>query len=272
MESQTQSNKDQLQSVMSRSEYQSELSRLQGELATMLDWIIRGKKKVVVIFEGRDASGKGSCIKRLTEFLQPRHCRVVALPPPTERERTQWYFQRYIEHLPAGGELVIYDRSWYNRAVVENVMGYCTPREYEEFMQAVPFFERMLIQGGIQLVKYWFSVSDEVQEKRFLARLNQKRKSWKLSANDLEARMRWVEYSKAKDVMLDRTSTLEAPWYVVDGDVKFLARLNCISHLLNKIDYQIVESNPVQLPERPKHADYVRPPFETQNLVPATYG
>ena len=253
-------------------QYAKELRRLQAKLTDMLDWIIHKKKKVVVIFEGRDAAGKGSCIKRLTEYLRPRHCRVVALPAPNEEERTQWYFQRYVEHLPSGGELVIFDRSWYNRAGVEHVMGYCTQEEYEEFLRTVPEFERMLIRSGIQIIKYWFSVSDEVQEKRFRRRLKEPHKSWKLSEIDMESRSRWVEYSKAKDVMLKHTSTKEAPWYVVDGDVKPLARLNCIDHLLNTVEYTKVTGEKPKFPPRPEDEEYIRPPFESQNLIPKVYG
>lgn len=254
-----------------KAQYEEELLRLQTELTYMLEWIITKKKKVVVIFEGRDAAGKGSCIKRITEYLRPRHTRVVALPAPNEEERSQWYFQRYIEHLPTAGELVIFDRSWYNRAGVERVMGFCTDQQYEEFFHAVPEFERMLVRSGIQLIKYWFSVSDAVQEKRFQARLTQPHKAWKLSDMDLQSRTRWVDYSRAKDIMLERTSIEEAPWYVVNGDVKSHARLNCISHLLSMVKYKRVETTKLMLPPRPKDESYTRPPFESQNLIPEIY-
>ncbi len=251
--------------------YKQEMLRLQTELTSMLHWIVRERKKVVVIFEGRDAAGKGSCIKRLTEYLPPRSARVVALPAPNERERTQWYFQRYVEHLPAAGEMVIFDRSWYNRAGVERVMGFCTNEEYEEFLNSVPYFEQMLVRAGIQIIKYWFSVSDEVQEKRFQARVDEPHKSWKLSEMDLQSRSKWIEYSKAKDVMLARTTIPEAPWYVVDGDVKPLARLNCISHLLSMFPYEKAEPKRLVLPPRPTDDSYVRPPFESQNVIPEIY-
>ena len=257
--------------VISDKKYQSELRRLQGELTMMLDSVMKQKKKIVVIFEGRDGAGKGGAIKRITEYLRPRNCRVVALPAPTEREKTQWYFQRYITHLPAAGEIVLFDRSWYNRAGVEHVMGFCTDEEYEEFFRSVPEFERMLVRSGIQLIKYWFSVSDEVQEKRFRDRIDEPHKSWKLSKMDLESRARWVEYSKAKDVMLARTNIPEAPWYVVDGDVKKHARLNCMHHLLSVIDYKKVKQQKLKLKQRPRGSDYVRPPFETQNVIPELY-
>ena len=256
---------------LSKSQYEAHLLKLQTELTYMLEWIITKKKKVVVVFEGRDAAGKGSCIKRITEYLRPRHTRVVALPAPNEEERSQWYFQRYIEHLPAAGELVIFDRSWYNRAGVERVMGFCSDDEYEEFFHAVPEFERMLVRSGIQLIKYWFSVSDAVQEKRFQARLTQPHKSWKLSDMDLLSRTRWVDYSRAKDIMLARTSIAEAPWYVVNGDVKSRARLNCISHLLSMVKYKRVKRTKLVLPPRPDDESYTRPPFESQNLIPEIY-
>ena len=256
---------------LSKSQYEVELLKLQTELTHMLEWIITTGKKVVVVFEGRDAAGKGSCIKRITEYMRPRFTRVVALPAPTEEERSQWYFQRYIEHLPAAGELVIFDRSWYNRAGVEKVMGFCSDEEYEEFFHAVPNFERMLVRSGIQLIKYWFSVSDAVQEKRFQARLTQPHKSWKLSNMDLQSRTRWVDYSRAKDIMLARTSIAEAPWYVVNGDVKTQARLNCISHLLSMVKYERVERERLVLPPRPKDESYIRPPFESQNLIPEVF-
>lgn len=256
---------------LTNAQYAEELLKLQVQLTDMLDWVIQQRKKIVVIFEGRDAAGKGSCIKRITEYLRPRYCRVVALPSPTEEERMQWYFQRYVEHLPTGGELVIFDRSWYNRAGVEHVMGFCTQEEYEEFLQTVPLFESMLVRSGIQLLKYWFSVSDEVQEKRFRNRVNEPHKSWKLSDMDIQSRLRWVDYSRAKDVMFERTSTKDAPWYVVDGDIKPLARLNCIHHLLSMVDYRKIDKKLPTLTKRPLDDTYNRPPFETQNLIPKIY-
>ena len=225
----------------------------------------------MVIFEGRDAAGKGGVIKRITQHLSPRICRVVALPAPTERERTQWYFQRYVPHLPAAGEMVMFDRSWYNRAGVERVMDFCTDDEYRDFMRSCPEFERMLVRSGIRLIKYWFSVSDEEQEKRFQARLHQSHKRWKLSPMDLESRRRWVAYSKAKDEMFAHTDIKQAPWYVVDADLKKHARLNCISHLLSMVDYEDLTPESIELPRREDAGAYVRPPFSEQTLVPATY-
>ena len=224
-----------------------------------------------MIFEGRDAAGKGGTIKRITECLNPRICRVVALGKPTERERTQWYFQRYVPHLPAAGEMVLFDRSWYNRAGVERVMGYCTDDEYDEFMRSCPEFERTLIRSGIILIKYWFSVSDEEQERRFQARIEQPTKRWKLSAMDLESRARWVEYSKAKDKMFAYTDIKQAPWYVVDAEDKGRARLNCISHLLSMIPYEDLTPESVKLPKRQKDGSYVRPPVEDQTFIPKVY-
>ena len=251
--------------------YASELFRLQLELVKMVEWIKHEKLKVVVIFEGRDAAGKGGVIKRITQHLSPRICRVVALPAPTERERTQWYFQRYVPHLPAAGEMVMFDRSWYNRAGVERVMEFCTEDEYRDFMRSCPEFERMLVRSGIRLIKYWFSVSDEEQEKRFQARLLQSHKRWKLSPMDLESRRRWVAYSKAKDEMFAHTDIKQAPWYVVDADVKKHARLNCISHLLSMVDYEDLTPESIELPKREDAGAYVRPPFSEQTLVPAEY-
>jgi polyphosphate kinase 2 len=256
---------------LSNKRYESELFRLQLELVKMVEWIKHEKLKVVVIFEGRDAAGKGGVIKRITQHLSPRICRVVALPAPTERERTQWYFQRYVPHLPAAGEMVMFDRSWYNRAGVERVMDFCTDDEYRDFMRSCPEFERMLVRSGIRLIKYWFSVSDEEQEKRFQARLHQSHKRWKLSPMDLESRRRWVAYSKAKDEMFAHTDIKQAPWYVVDADLKKHARLNCISHLLSMVDYEDLTPESIELPKREDAGAYVRPPFSEQTLVPATY-
>ena len=258
-------------SRISNKRYESELFRLQLELVKMVEWIKYEKLKVVVIFEGRDAAGKGGVIKRISQHLSPRICRVVALPAPTERERTQWYFQRYVPHLPAAGEMVMFDRSWYNRAGVERVMEFCTDDEYRDFMRSCPEFERMLVRSGIRLIKYWFSVSDEEQEKRFQARLHQSHKRWKLSPMDLESRRRWVAYSKAKDEMFAHTDIKQAPWYVVDADVKKHARLNCISHLLSMVDYEDLTPESIELPTREDAGAYVRPPFSEQTLVPAEY-
>jgi polyphosphate kinase 2 len=253
--------------------YLRELARLQVELVKLQGWIKHKGLKVVVIFEGRDAAGKGGVIKRITESLNPRICRVVALGSPSEREKTSWYFQRYVPHLPAGGEMVLFDRSWYNRAGVEHVMGFCTPGEYQEFLRTCPEFENMLIRSGIILIKYWFSVSDEVQEERFQRRLNDVVRSWKLSPMDIESRSKWVEFSHAKDAMFAHTDTKQAPWRVVRADCKKAARLNCIRHLLSMIPYQdLTPPTPPQLPERPKMpADYVRPPLEEQTFVPHIY-
>ncbi len=237
----------------------------------MLEWIINTNQKYVVIFEGRDAAGKGGVIKRISQYLNPRNARIAALPVPTEREKTQWYFQRYVGHLPASGELVLFDRSWYNRALVERVMGYCTDKEYEEFMVSCPEFEHMLIRSGIRVIKYWFSVSDDVQEERFKRRMEQPKRRWKLSPMDLASRMLWVEYSRAKDDMLARTHTTQSPWFVVDGDVKRHARLNCIHHLLSIIPYEWVDQRTVELSLRPQNPEYKRPPFESQNHIPKRY-
>ena len=251
--------------------YESELIRLQVELVKMLEWIKHEGLKVVVIFEGRDAAGKGGVIKRITQHLSPRICRVIALPAPTEREQTQWYFQRYVPHLPAAGEMVLFDRSWYNRAGVERVMGFCTDEEHREFLRTCPEFERMLVRSGIKLIKYWFSVSDEEQEKRFQSRLEQSHKRWKLSPMDLESRRRWAAYSKAKDEMFAHTDIKQAPWYVVESDVKKHARLNCISHLLSMIAYEDLTPEPIELPQRTDAGAYVRPPYSDQTLVPPLY-
>ncbi len=252
--------------------YESKLASLQIELVKLQEWIKHKGLKVVVIFEGRDAAGKGGTIKRITEPLNPRITSVVALPAPTEREKIQWYFQRYVPHLPAAGEMVIFDRSWYNRAGVEHVMGFCTDSEYEEFMRSCPEFERMLVRSGIILIKYWFSVSDEEQERRFQGRLTNPTKRWKLSPMDLESRRKWVEYSKAKDAMFNHTDIKQAPWYVVNSDVKKHARLNCISHLLSLIPYEDLTPEEIELPERPEdEVGYVRPPIEDQSFVPEIY-
>lgn len=251
--------------------YTSELRRLQVELVKLQEWVRIKGLKVVVIFEGRDAAGKGGVIKRITESLNPRICRIVALPAPTEREKTQWYFQRYVPHLPAAGEIVLFDRSWYNRAGVERVMGFCSDEEYYEFLRSVPEFERMLVRSGILLIKYWFSVSDKVQELRFQARISDPTKRWKLSPMDLQSRARWVEYSKAKDEMFAHTDIKQAPWYVVNADNKLCARLNCISHLLSMIPYEDLTPEPIILPPRQSEKGYVRPPITDQTFVPDCY-
>ena len=256
---------------ISNEDYLKELGQLQIQLAKLQRWIRVHEKRVVVIFEGRDAAGKGGTIKRITEGLNPRVCRVVALAKPTERERTQWYFQRYVSHLPAAGEMVLFDRSWYNRAGVERVMGFCTEEEYREFLRTCPEFERMLVRSGIILIKYWFSVSAEEQERRFQSRLKDPTKRWKLSPMDLEARARWVEYSKAKDIMFAYTDLKQAPWYVVNSDVKKRARLNCIHHLLSQIPYEDIEPEPLILAPRPSDSGYLRPPMDEQTFVPEVY-
>jgi polyphosphate kinase 2 len=250
--------------------YQRELETLQRELVKLQEWVRHEGLQLCVLFEGRDAAGKGGTIKRIVERTNPRIVRVVALDKPTERERTQWYFQRYVEQLPAGGEIVLFDRSWYNRAGVEHVMGFCTQEEYEEFLRTCPEFERMLIRSGIVLVKYWFSVSDEEQERRFQGRINDVEKRWKLSPMDLEARARWADFSRAKDTMFQYTDTKQSPWFVVDADDKKRARLNCIHHLLSIVDYQDVTSQPLKLPRR-QPDDYVRPPVADQTFVPTIY-
>ena len=254
-----------------RRQYFRELFRLQGELVKLQDWVISSGHKVVILFEGRDAAGKGGVIKGITQRLNPRVCRVAALPAPNDRERTQWYFQRYVSHLPAAGEIVLFDRSWYNRAGVERVMGFCTDAQYEEFFRTVPDFERMLVSSGIQIIKYWFSISDEEQNLRFLGRIHDPLKQWKLSPMDLESRSRWEEYTKAKEIMLERTHILEAPWWVVQADDKKKARLNCIHHLLAQMPYQEVTHPPVMLPERVRHEDYVRQPVPKDIVVPEVY-
>jgi len=248
--------------------YEQELLRLQAELVKLKEWVRTKGVRLVVVFEGRDAAGKGGAIKRITEYLNPRVARIVALPAPTERERGQWYFQRYIAHLPTAGEIVIFDRSWYNRAGVEHVMGFCTPDEYRRFLQQCPIFERLLVDDGIMLVKYWFSVSDEEQERRFRSRLDDPLRRWKLSPIDLESRARWVDYSHAKDEMFVHTDIPEAPWYIVEGDDKRRARLNCIAHFLSIVPYEDVLETPLTLPPRPPDADYQRPPRELYRYVP----
>ncbi|UCH64428.1 MAG: polyphosphate kinase 2 [Ignavibacterium sp.] len=252
-------------------EYEEKLTLLQVELVKLQRWIHEHDLKVVVLFEGRDAAGKGGVIKRITQRLNPRICRVVALGTPTEKETTQWYFQRYVPHLPAAGEMVLFDRSWYNRAGVEYVMGFCTEEEHREFLRSCPEFERMLVRSGIILIKYWFSVSDEEQERRFQNRIKDRTKRWKLSEMDLESREKWVEYSKAKDIMFAHTDIKQAPWYVVNADNKKRARLNCVSHLLSMIRYKDIKPEPIKLPPRHKKVGYVRPPFEDQNFVPEKY-
>jgi len=255
-------------STLTNKQYEAELQKLQVELIKLQAWIKEKGLKVVVIFEGRDAAGKGGTIKRITEKLNPRIVRVVALPVPTEREKTQWYFQRYVQHLPAAGEMVLFDRSWYNRAGVERVMGFCTEDEVREFFRSVPEFEAMLIRSGIILIKYWFSVSDEEQERRFRARINDITRRWKLSPMDMASRTKWVEYSKAKDEMFRYTDTKQSPWYVVNSDDKKIARLSCISHLLSMIPYEDLTPEPIELPARQRDDNYIRPPMETQTFVP----
>lgn len=252
--------------------YERELEKMQVELVKLQEWIKARGLRVVVVFEGRDAAGKGGVIKRITQRLNPRVCRVVALGVPTEKEKTQWYFQRYVSELPAGGEMVLFDRSWYNRAGVEYVMGFCNDESYREFLRTCPEFERMLVRSGIILIKYWFSVSDEIQEKRFQERINDPRKRWKLSPMDLESRAKWIEYSKAKDAMFAATDIKQAPWYVVRADDKKRARLNCIAHLLGMIPYEDLTPAPLKLPPRQTDKDgYVRPPITDQTFVPEKY-
>ena len=254
-----------------RRQYFRELFRLQGELVKLQDWVIATGRKVVILFEGRDAAGKGGVIKRITQRLNPRICRVAALPAPSDRERTQWYFQRYVSHLPAAGEMVLFDRSWYNRAGVERVMGFCSDEQYEAFFRTVPEFEKMLVDSGIQLIKYWFSISDDEQQSRFLGRIHDPLKQWKLSPMDLESRRRWEAYTKAKEIMLERTHIAEAPWWVVQADDKKKARLNCIHHLLEQMPYSETEHPPVVLPERVRHQDYVRQPVASSIVIPEIY-
>ena len=256
---------------LKKSFYESELRRLQVELVKLQEWVKQEKLRVIAIFEGRDAAGKGGVIKRITESLNPRIVRVVALPAPTERETTQWYFQRYVAHLPAAGEIVLFDRSWYNRAGVERVMGFCTNEQYREFMRSCPEFERMLVRSGIKLIKYWFSVSDDEQERRFQARIDDPTKRWKLSPMDLGSRTHWIEYSQAKDEMFKYTDIKQAPWWVVNSDDKKRARLNCISHLLGQINYKDLTPKPIELPPRQSDIGYIRPPLSDQTFVPEIY-
>lgn len=256
---------------LSNSLYQDELRRLQLELVKLQEWIKHAGLRVVVLFEGRDAAGKGGVIKRIVEPCNPRIVRVVALGVPTEREQSQWYFQRYVAQLPAAGEMVLFDRSWYNRAGVEHVMGFCTEEQYQEFLRSCPFFETMLVRSGIVLIKYWFSVSDEEQEKRFQARLDDPTKRWKLSPMDLQSRAKWVEYSKAKDAMFAATDSKQVPWYVVEADDKKRARLNCISHLLSLVPYEDLTPPELELPPRQEARGYVRMPYAEQTFVPDLY-
>lgn len=256
---------------LERQRYFKELFRLQGELVKLQDWVQHSRQKVVILFEGRDAAGKGGVIKRITQRLNPRVARVAALPAPNDRERTQWYFQRYVAHLPAAGEIVLFDRSWYNRAGVERVMGFCSDDEYEEFFRTVPEFEKMLVRSGIKLVKYWFSITDEEQHLRFLGRIHDPLKQWKLSPMDLESRVRWEAYTKAKETMLERTHIPEAPWWVVQAVDKKKARLNCIHHLLSQLPYQEVPHAPVVLPERVRNPEYLRQPVPASMYVPEVY-
>jgi len=252
-------------------DYDKNLRALQVELVKLQKWINNKKLKVVVLFEGRDAAGKGGVIKRITQSLNPRICRVVALATPTEKEKTQWYFQRYVAHLPAAGEMVLFDRSWYNRSGVEYVMGFCTDEEHKEFLRSCPEFERMLVRSGIKVIKYWFSISDEEQEARFQSRIKDRTKRWKLSDMDVQSRSNWVEYSKAKDIMFAHTDIKQAPWYVVNADDKKRARLNCINHLLSLIPYEDIPPEEITLPARQREVGYVRPPIEDQNFIPEVF-
>jgi len=254
-----------------RRTYFRELFRLQGELVKLQDWVAQTRHKVVILFEGRDAAGKGGAIKRITQRLNPRVCRVVALPAPNDRERTQWYFQRYVSHLPAAGEIVLFDRSWYNRAGVERVMGFCSEDDVEEFFRSVPEFERMLVRSGIQVLKYWFSITDDEQHLRFLGRIHDPLKQWKLSPMDLESRRRWEDYTKAKEAMLERTHIAEAPWWVVQAVDKKKARLNCIAHLLEQMPYHEVDKPSIELPARVRNPDYIRHPVPQAMFVPERY-
>jgi len=254
-----------------RRRYFAELLRLQGELVKLQDWLVATGHKLVILFEGRDAAGKGGVIKRITQRLNPRVCRVAALPAPNDRERTQWYFQRYAAHLPAAGEMILFDRSWYNRAGVERVMGFCSDEQYDEFFRTVPEFEKMLVRSGIQLIKYWFSISDEEQHLRFLNRIHDPLKQWKLSPMDMESRRRWEAYTLAKEVMLERTHIPQAPWWVVQGDNKKKARLNCIDHLLSQVNYKEIDHPTVELPERVRHKDYSRRPVPAKMIIPEKY-
>jgi len=259
------------QKKISKKFYAKELGKLQIELVKLQEWIKEKGLQVIVIFEGRDAAGKGGAIKSIMQSLNPRICRVVALTTPTEREKTQWYFQRYVAHLPAAGEMVLFDRSWYNRTGVEKVMGYCTESEYQEFLRSCPEFERMLVRSGIKLIKYWFSVSDEEQERRFQKKNLDPTRRWKLNPMDLNSRAKWVEYSRAKDDMFSYTDIKQAPWYVVEADDKKRARLNCISHLLSLLPYKDLTPKPIELPPRQKEIGYIRPPITKQTFVPEIY-
>ena len=254
-----------------RIHYFRELLRLQTELIKLQDWVVQTRHRMVILFEGRDAAGKGGVIKRITQRLNPRVCRVAALPAPNDREKTQWYFQRYVSHLPAAGEIVLFDRSWYNRAGVEKVMGFCSEQDYEEFFRSVPEFEKMLVRSGIQLVKYWFSITDDEQHARFVGRIQDPLKQWKLSPMDLESRRRWEDYTRAKETMLDRTHISEAPWWIVQAVDKKRARLNCIDHLLSQVPYEEVDHPAVQLPTRVRHPDYIRHPVPPEMFVPEKY-
>ena len=256
---------------LGKKDYEKALSRLQIEMVKLQEWIKFKKLKVVVIFEGRDAAGKGGCIKRITECLSPRVTRIAALPAPTEREQSQWYFQRYVQYLPAGGEMVLFDRSWYNRAGVEHVMGFCSTDEYSEFLRSCPEFERMLVLSNTVLIKYWFSVSNEEQERRFQKRIYHPTKHWKLSPMDLQSRARWVEYSKAKDEMFAHTDIKQAPWFVVNGDDKERARLNVMTHLLSMVDYEDLTPQRIELPPRQEDDGYARPPMSDQTFIPEVY-
>jgi polyphosphate kinase 2 len=256
---------------MDRRVYFRELFRLQGELVKLQDWVLHHKKKIVVIFEGRDSAGKGGVIKRITQRLNPRICRVAALPAPSERERSQWYFQRYTSHLPAGGEMVLFDRSWYNRAGVERVMGFCNEADVAEFFRSVPEFEQMLVRSGITLIKYWFSITDDEQQFRFMMRIQDPLKQWKLSPMDVESRKRWEQYTKAKEEMLEKTHSKFAPWWIVDAVDKKRARLNCISHLLTQVPYQAVTHTPVVLPQRVRNPEYHRGPIPKEMYVPELF-
>jgi len=258
-------------SGISKADYEQSLSDIYEELVKWQYWIKDKGLRLIIIFEGRDAAGKGGTIKRLTEPLNPRGCNVVALPAPSDREKTQWYFQRYVEHFPAAGEIVVFDRSWYNRAGVEKVMSFCSDAEYREFLRSCPEFERMIVRSGIILLKYWFSVSDAEQERRFQKRATDATKHWKLSPMDIESRDRWVEYSKAKDQMFFYTDIPEAPWYVVNADIKKRARLNCLSHILSSIPYEDIMPVPMELPERKHQGDYLRPDIDSQTFVPENY-
>jgi polyphosphate kinase 2 len=260
-----------LEYKQSRRQYFRELFRMQAELVKLQDWVVKTGHKVVILFEGRDAAGKGGVIKRITQRLNPRVCRVAALPAPNAREQTQWYFQRYVAHLPGAGEIILFDRSWYNRAGVERVMGFCSDEQYEEFFRSVPEFEKMLVRSGIQLIKYWFSISDEEQHIRFMGRIHDPLKQWKLSPMDMESRRRWEEYTKAKEVMLERTHIAEAPWWVVQAVDKKKARLNCIHHLLDQIPYGEIQHPAIVLPPRERHEDYVRQPVPQEIVVPQIY-